>query len=104
VSFSHRRHQEIAKDCAACHPLFPRKNGNVDKLKKGRHLRKKKVMNALFTTCHKERKRNGVKSPERLFAKDVIPAGIAGESKCWSSGYREAPGKKGTPPFSFPHS
>ncbi len=62
VPFPHRAHQEKLEDCKTCHKLFPRKSGEIERLKAEKKLKKKKVMNALCIKCHKKEKRAGNKA------------------------------------------
>jgi cytochrome c-type protein NrfB len=58
VSFPHRLHQEKVGDCQACHKLFPREAGAIQKLIAAGTLKKKEVM-ASCKTCHQETKDRG---------------------------------------------
>jgi len=58
VTFPHRLHQEKLKDCEACHKLFPKEAGAIQKLIADGTLKKKEVMNDC-EKCHKERKAKG---------------------------------------------
>jgi len=62
VPFPHRAHQKKLEDCKTCHKLFPRKAGEIERLKAEKKLKKKKVMNALCIKCHKKEKRAGNKA------------------------------------------
>ena len=34
VTFPHHTHQNVLKDCQACHTLFPQEQGGIERLKK----------------------------------------------------------------------
>ena len=57
VPFPHRTHQEVLKDCNACHNLFPQESGAIERLKKAGDLKKKQVMNKSCVKCHKTMKK-----------------------------------------------
>jgi len=59
ISFPHRTHQDVLKDCNRCHDLFPQEPGVIDKLKKTGGLKKKQVMNTRCVKCHKAIKKSG---------------------------------------------
>ena len=58
VSFPHKIHQDKLKDCEACHKLFPKEAGAIQKLIAAGTLKKKQVMNNC-KSCHKEIKAKG---------------------------------------------
>ena len=58
VPFPHRIHQEVLKDCNACHDLFPQETGAIERLKKAGDLKKKQVMNKSCVKCHKAMKKS----------------------------------------------
>jgi c(7)-type cytochrome triheme protein len=58
VTFPHRLHQEKLKDCEACHKLFPKEEGAIQKLIADGTLKKKEVMKDC-EECHKARKAEG---------------------------------------------
>lgn len=62
VSFDHKLHQTILKDCSLCHMLFPQETGGIQKSVKEGKLKEKQVMNTLCINCHKEKKKAGVKA------------------------------------------
>jgi len=62
ITFPHRGHQENLKDCDLCHQHFPQAAGSIDDLKAKGSLKKKWVMKKLCITCHKAKKKEGVKS------------------------------------------
>ncbi|MGW8301437.1 MAG: cytochrome c3 family protein [Desulfobacterales bacterium] len=62
VPFPHHRHQDKLGDCEICHSLFPQKAGIIKELKEQGKLKKKHVMNTLCTKCHKQKKKEGLKS------------------------------------------
>ena len=62
VLFPHHRHQNKLVDCNICHSVFPQKAGGIQELKSQGKLKKKQVMNKLCTKCHKEKKREGIKT------------------------------------------
>jgi hypothetical protein len=62
VPFPHRIHQDSSGNCEQCHEMFPQQQGSIDQLKKEGNLKKKQVMNQLCTKCHRQKKREGVKS------------------------------------------
>lgn len=59
VSFPHREHQEVLKDCKVCHDVFPMELGVIKKLKDEKVLKRKQVMNKTCIQCHKDRKKAG---------------------------------------------
>ena len=62
VAFPHHRHQDKLGDCDICHSVFPQEAGIIEKLKAQGKLKKKHVMNKLCTKCHKQKKREGIKT------------------------------------------
>jgi hypothetical protein len=62
VPFPHHRHQDKLGDCEICHSVFPQKAGIIKALKAQGKLKKKYVMNKLCTKCHKQKKREGMKT------------------------------------------
>lgn len=62
VLFPHRRHQDKLGDCNICHSVFPQKAGVIKALKSEGKLKKKHVMNKLCTKCHRQKKKEGIKS------------------------------------------
>ena len=62
VPFPHHQHQDALGDCEICHSVFPQEAGIIEKLKTQGKLKKKHVMNKLCTQCHKQKKREGIKS------------------------------------------
>lgn len=62
VPFPHRLHQETLKDCNLCHDMFPREKGVIEKLKAEDKLRRKQVMNAKCTKCHRDNQLEGKNS------------------------------------------
>ena len=62
VPFPHHQHQDKLGDCDICHSVFPQEAGIIAKLKTEGKLKKKHVMNKLCTKCHKEKKKEGVKT------------------------------------------
>jgi hypothetical protein len=62
VAFPHLQHQNALGDCNLCHDLFAKEAGVIDKMKAGKELEKKQVMNAKCIRCHKEKKNEGVKT------------------------------------------
>ena len=62
ISFPHRTHQDVLKDCKKCHDLFPQEPGVIDRLKKAGELKKKQVMNTRCVKCHKAMKKDGGKA------------------------------------------
>lgn len=61
VSFPHKLHQDTLGDCNACHDLFPKELGVIEKMKADNKLKRKQVMNASCIACHKEYKAKGKK-------------------------------------------
>lgn len=58
VPFPHQRHQAaLDNNCMACHDLFPKELGSIERLKGEKVLRSKQVMNKHCIKCHKERKK-----------------------------------------------
>lgn len=66
VPFPHRQHQESLDDCNACHDLFPQEDGAIEKLKKEGALKDRQVMNVQCIKCHRDKKREDVKSGPTL--------------------------------------
>jgi hypothetical protein len=62
VPFPHHRHQDKLGDCEICHSLFPQKAGIIKKLKEQGKLKKKHIMNILCTKCHRQKKKEGLKT------------------------------------------
>ncbi len=62
VSFPHLQHQNVLADCNLCHDLFPQEAGVIDKMKAGDKLKSKQVMNTKCLKCHREKKKEGVKT------------------------------------------
>ena len=63
VPFPHRRHQEsLQEDCQVCHDMFPQQRGSIEALKAEDKLESKQVMNRLCTGCHRDYRRQGVKT------------------------------------------
>ena len=54
VSFPHQKHQKVISKCDACHGLFPKEKGIIQKNIAEKKLKKKKVMGQCVD-CHKER-------------------------------------------------
>jgi len=61
VSFPHRIHQVVLKDCAKCHNLFSQTSGSIEKLKANKKLEIKQVMKQC-KDCHKAKKDAGKKT------------------------------------------
>ncbi len=58
VPFPHKKHQEALEDnCMACHDLFPKELGGIERLKGEKVLKSKQVMNKHCIKCHKARKK-----------------------------------------------
>ena len=67
VPFPHLKHQEDLNECNACHALFPKERGGIERMKARAELKKKAVMNQC-RSCHKERLKDGHSSgPVRCF-------------------------------------
>jgi hypothetical protein len=62
VPFPHRIHQVNLVDCQICHVLFPQVAGSIEDLKTNGQLTKKQVMNKQCTKCHREKKKQGLKT------------------------------------------
>ena len=62
VPFPHQQHQDKLGDCDICHSVFPQKAGIIEALKSEGKLKKKHVMNKLCTKCHKQKKKEGIKT------------------------------------------
>jgi hypothetical protein len=66
VFFPHRRHQEAESiTCQACHDLFPRESGSIDRLKEEGTLKARQVMNSQCIACHRETASEGKPSGPR---------------------------------------
>ncbi len=61
VDFPHKLHQDTLGDCNACHDIFPKELGGIEKMKAEKKLKGKQVMNDSCIACHKEYKANGKK-------------------------------------------
>ncbi len=59
VPFPHSRHQSVLKSCNACHDLFPKEAGSIQRLIGEGTLMKKKVMNTCIS-CHRSMKQSGL--------------------------------------------
>ena len=62
VPFPHHQHQNKLVDCQICHSLYPQKDGIIEELKTAGTLKKKQVMNTQCTKCHKQKKKEGLKT------------------------------------------
>ncbi|QTA79139.1 putative cytochrome c, class III family protein [Desulfonema limicola] len=63
ITFPHQQHQVSLKDdCKVCHDLFPQEPGSIEKYKAEKKLKKKQVMNTSCLKCHRENKKQGVKT------------------------------------------
>ncbi|HAO21040.1 MAG TPA: cytochrome C [Desulfobacteraceae bacterium] len=62
VKLPHKLHQDVLKDCAVCHDVFPKKAGSINEMKAAGKLEKKQVMNKQCIKCHNDKKNAGVKS------------------------------------------
>ena len=62
VRFPHHQHQNKLVDCKICHSLYPQKAGIIEELKTAGTLKKKQVMNKQCTKCHKQKKKEGIKT------------------------------------------
>jgi hypothetical protein len=58
VPFPHQKHQEVLKDCNACHKLIPQEAGAIEKGIAAGTLKKKEVMKQC-QDCHKDTKAKG---------------------------------------------
>lgn len=58
VTFPHKAHQDNLKDCEACHKLFPKEAGAIEKGIADGTLKKKEVMKNC-ESCHKATKAKG---------------------------------------------
>ncbi len=58
VAFPHKLHQEKLGNCEACHKLFPKETGAIQKLIAAGTLKKKQVMDSC-KSCHQETKDQG---------------------------------------------
>lgn len=62
VTFPHKRHHEALKDdCRACHELFPKEAGAIERFKAEGKFKKRQVMNNCVA-CHKSMIRNKLKT------------------------------------------
>jgi cytochrome c-type protein NrfB len=62
VSFPHKIHQDVLKDCNICHELFNQEIGNIEKLKAEDKLKAKQVMNTQCLKCHRDNRKAGKSS------------------------------------------
>ncbi|MEZ4526720.1 MAG: cytochrome c3 family protein [Desulfobacterales bacterium] len=62
VTLPHQQHQTALGDCKLCHDLFAQEAGIIDKMKAESKLKAKQVMNDQCIACHKEKKKEGVKT------------------------------------------
>lgn len=63
VPFPHHRHQDTLPDCQACHDVFPRETGSIERLKADGTLKAQRdVMNKLCVKCHRDKRRAGEKT------------------------------------------
>lgn len=62
ITFPHQQHQTVLPDCRVCHDLFPQESGIIAKMKAENKLKEKQVMNDQCIACHKEKKKEGVKT------------------------------------------
>ena len=62
VPFPHHVHQNKLLDCKICHSLYPQEPGIIEKLKAQGKLEKKQVMNKQCTKCHRQKKKEGIKT------------------------------------------
>jgi hypothetical protein len=62
VPFPHHQHQDKLGDCEICHSVFPQKAGIIKELKAQGKLKKRQVMNKLCIKCHRQKKREGIKT------------------------------------------
>lgn len=69
VPFPHHQHQDKLVDCQICHSLYPQKAGIIEELKAAGTLKKKQVMNRQCTKCHKQKKKEGIKTGPTTCAK-----------------------------------
>ncbi len=69
VPFPHHQHQDNLVDCQICHSLYPQKAGIIEEFKAAGTLKKKQVMNKQCTKCHKQTKKEGLKSGPTTCAK-----------------------------------
>jgi hypothetical protein len=69
VPFPHHLHQDNLGDCQICHSVFPQQAGIIEALKTQGKLKKKHVMNKLCTRCHRQKKKEGLKSGPTTCAK-----------------------------------
>jgi uncharacterized membrane protein len=69
VPFPHHRHQDKLGDCEICHSVFPQKAGIIEALKAEGKLKKKEVMNKQCTGCHRQKKKEGIKTGPTTCAK-----------------------------------
>ena len=61
VTFPHETHQKTLKDCNICHSLFPKKEKVIQEMKAKNTLKKKQVM-ANCLSCHRAKKKEGLKT------------------------------------------
>jgi cytochrome c-type protein NrfB len=59
VSFPHKIHQDVLKDCSICHELFNQEIGSIEKLKAEDKLKTKQVMNTQCLKCHRDNRKAG---------------------------------------------
>jgi len=59
IALPHLTHQNMLKDCNACHSIFPQKTGSIQSLKAEGKLENKFVMNNLCIACHRAEKKAG---------------------------------------------
>jgi len=59
VSFPHKYHQKIVKNCAKCHDLFAKRKGDIQSQISKNKLRKKQVMYDICISCHKSYIKDG---------------------------------------------
>ncbi len=58
VDFNHKKHQENLKDCDACHKVFAKEAGSIEKAIAAGTLKKKAAMKECVD-CHKATKAKG---------------------------------------------
>jgi len=58
VPFAHKKHQDTMKDCEACHKLFPKEAGAIEKAIAAGTMKKKDAMKQCMD-CHKDAKAKG---------------------------------------------
>ncbi len=59
VAFKHHLHQDVVKDCQACHKDFKQEKGALDAAKAAGTLKKKQVMNKTCIACHRAKEKAG---------------------------------------------